>query len=48
VARKEGKFELADQGTLFLDELGEMPAALQAKLLRVLQRVSSTRRCRRM
>ena len=37
VARKEGKFELADEGSLFLDELGEMPAALQAKLLRVLQ-----------
>lgn len=37
VARKEGKFELADEGTLFLDELGEMPPALQAKLLRVLQ-----------
>lgn len=37
VAHKEGKFELADEGTLFLDELGEMPASLQAKLLRVLQ-----------
>ena len=37
VARKEGKFELADEGTLFLDELGEMPPSLQAKLLRVLQ-----------
>jgi two-component system, NtrC family, response regulator AtoC len=36
-AAKPGKFELADQGTIFLDEIGDMPGALQAKLLRVLQ-----------
>jgi transcriptional regulator with PAS, ATPase and Fis domain len=37
VQRRQGKFELADRGTLFLDEIGEMPMALQAKLLRVLE-----------
>jgi transcriptional regulator with PAS, ATPase and Fis domain len=34
---REGKFKVADQGTLFLDEAGDMPLALQAKLLRALQ-----------
>ena len=47
-AQKKGKFELADGGTIFLDEIGDMPLATQAKLLRVLQekefeRVGGTR-----
>jgi DNA-binding NtrC family response regulator len=36
-AGKPGKFELADKGTIFLDEIGDVPAATQVKLLRVLQ-----------
>jgi DNA-binding NtrC family response regulator len=48
VAAKPGLFELADRGTLFIDEIGEMAAALQAKLLRAIEdgrirRVGSTR-----
>ena len=37
VARKIGKFELADGGTIFLDEIGEMSPGMQSKLLRILQ-----------
>jgi two-component system response regulator HydG len=37
VAAREGRFEHADGGTIFLDEIGDMPGAMQAKLLRVLE-----------
>ena len=48
VTRKPGKFEIANGGTIFLDEIGDMPLTLQAKILRVLQerefdRVGGTR-----
>ena len=41
--RKQGKFEQANQGTIFLDEIGDMPLDLQAKILRVLQEQEVTR-----
>jgi formate hydrogenlyase transcriptional activator len=37
ISQKIGRFEMADQGTLFLDEVGDIPRALQPKLLRILQ-----------
>jgi two-component system response regulator AtoC len=43
VSRKQGKFELAHRGTIFLDEIGEMSASLQGKMLQVLQDGEFTR-----
>ncbi|MCM2271907.1 MAG: sigma-54 dependent transcriptional regulator [candidate division Zixibacteria bacterium] len=43
VGRKRGRFELADGGTIFLDEIGEMSAGMQSKLLRVLEERSLVR-----
>jgi len=43
IARKPGRFELADGGTIFMDEVGEMSPALQSKLLRVLEEKRLTR-----
>jgi DNA-binding NtrC family response regulator len=48
IAQRQGRFELADRGTMFLDEIGDIPLELQPKLLRVLQehefeRLGSTR-----
>jgi two-component system NtrC family response regulator len=43
VSMRKGKFEAADNGTIFLDEIGDMPLLLQAKMLRVLQEKSFER-----
>ena len=43
VSKRKGKFELADHGTFFLDELGAFPIALQAKLLRAVEEKAITR-----
>jgi two-component system response regulator HydG len=43
VAAREGRFEHADRGTIMLDEIGDMPGAMQAKLLRVLENGEVTR-----
>jgi len=43
ISMRKGRFELADEGTIFLDEIGEIPLALQAKLLRAIQEKSFER-----
>ena len=43
ISMKKGRFERADEGTLFLDEVGDMPQSLQVKLLRVLQEMEFER-----
>jgi len=43
ITSRKGRFELADMGTIFLDEIGDMPLAMQVKLLRILQERSFER-----
>src|SRR5207248_4997176 len=43
IGQRKGRFEMAEGGTIFLDEIGDMPASMQAKLLRVLQERSFER-----
>ena len=43
VAQKRGRFERADKGTIFLDEIGELPLQAQVKLLYILQKKESER-----
>jgi Nif-specific regulatory protein len=43
IANRKGRFEIADKGTIFLDEIGDLPLSLQSKLLRVIQNKSFER-----